>query len=178
MTIRTILIYPDKRLRIKADPVPVENIKTPEVQQIIDDLIETLHAAEKGGGLAATQVHIPYRIFVIDISPKRDQPRCYINPELISKEGKTNKPEGCLSVPGGVQERVQRAKRVQLKAYDREGKLCEYVEENNYEARCFQHEIDHLDGKLFIDHLTGRARRRADMRISRWHKLRHPAQRA
>ncbi len=171
MAIRTILIYPNEKLRIKAEPVPIKKISSPKIQSIIDDMFETLYATRNGSGLAATQVAIPLRIFIIDISPNSDNPLCFINPEIIAKEGQTNKIEGCLSVPGGVQECVKRARRVVLKAFDRYGKPLEVTEEKNFYARCFQHEIDHLDGKLFIDHLVGLARRRADRRISRWHKL-------
>ncbi len=171
MTIRDILIYPNDQLRIKAEPVPVEDIRSKKFQTIIDDMFETLYAAENGGGLAATQMNEPWRIFIIDISPKNDHPLCFINPEITLKEGQTNETEGCLSVPGGVYARVKRARKVNLKSYDREGNPIERLEENNYYARCFQHEIDHLNGKLFIDHLTGLSRRRADKLISRWHKL-------
>ena len=148
MTILNILHFPDPRLRNVAQPV--EQVDD-SVRQLVEDMFETMYAAP-GIGLAATQVNVARRIVVIDISEEKDQPLCLINPEILELDGLEEMEEGCLSVPG-VYERVQRAEQVKVAALDRTGKPFE-MQADGLLAVCIQHEIDHLDGKLFIDYLS------------------------
>lgn len=148
MAILDILHFPDPRLRNTARPVDrVDDA----VRQFIDDMLETMYAAP-GIGLAATQVNVAKRIVVIDISEARDQPLHLINPEIIERNGVEEMEEGCLSVPG-VYETVQRADRVRVRALNRDGEPFE-LEADGLLAVCIQHELDHLDGKLFVDYLS------------------------
>jgi peptide deformylase len=149
MAIRTILHYPDPRLREKAKPV--EAI-TPEIIKLIDDMAETMYAAP-GVGLAATQIGEPHRVFLVDIAGE-DEPsdlRVFVNPEIVQKDGDQTWEEGCLSFPG-VTEEVKRAATLKVRAMDKEGKPFE-VEADGLLAVAIQHEHDHLDGVLMIDHL-------------------------
>jgi peptide deformylase len=149
-----ILEYPDPRLRIRAEPVTkVDN----EVKQFVADLLETMYAAP-GIGLAATQVNVHRRILVCDVSPDGKEPYCLINPEIVSAEGKTNAEEGCLSVPE-FYDYVDRAAKIKVRALDRDGKQLEFEAEGLL-AVCIQHEIDHLEGKLFVDYLSELKRER------------------
>lgn len=148
MAIRAILQYPDVRLRRVA--TPVEHIDD-AVRQLIDDMIETMYQAP-GIGLAAVQVDVPKRIVVMDISSERNDLRVFVNPEIVARDGAYIMEEGCLSVPG-VYEPVQRAQRVRVRALDRAGHTFE-LEAEGLLAVCIQHEIDHLDGKVFVDHLS------------------------
>ena len=148
MTVRTILHYPDPRLRRKANPVPEV---TEATRRLVDDMAETMYQAP-GIGLAAIQVNEAWRIVVIDISETRDQLRVFINPEILSREGEQEREEGCLSVPG-IYEPVIRANRIRIRALDRDGKPIEFDAEGML-ATCIQHEIDHLDGKVFVDYLS------------------------
>ena len=148
MTVRTILHYPDPRLRRKANPVPEV---TEAIRRLVDDMAETMYQAP-GIGLAAIQVNETWRIVVIDISETRNQLRVFINPEILSQEGEQEREEGCLSVPG-IYEPVIRANRIRVRALDRDGKPFEFDAEGML-ATCIQHEIDHLDGKVFIDYLS------------------------
>jgi peptide deformylase len=143
-----ILHYPDERLRNKA--LPVEEV-TDEIRQLVDDMFETMYAAP-GIGLAATQVNVARQVVVMDLSENKDQPLCLINPMILSREGVEDNEEGCLSVPG-VYASVQRADKVEVRALDRDGKPFEFVAEGLL-AVCVQHELDHLDGKLFVDYLS------------------------
>jgi peptide deformylase len=118
----------------------------------VEDMYETMYDA-KGVGLAATQVNIHLRLFTMDISETRDQPVCVVNPEIIHKEGTQYEGEGCLSVGGGAYDKVERAAKVRLRGTDLDGKPLEFDAEGLM-AVCFQHELDHLDGVLFIDHLS------------------------
>lgn len=149
MAIRTILHYPDKRLR---EPGKAIGEITPEIRQLIDDMAETMYAAP-GVGLAATQIGEAYQLFLVDVAGD-DEPsdlRVFINPEFVEKTGKCTYEEGCLSFPG-VQETLERAERVKVKARDREGK--EFVlEAEGLLAIAIQHEYDHLQGVLMIDRL-------------------------
>jgi peptide deformylase len=149
MAIRTILHYPDKRLR---EPGKAIGEITPEIRQLIDDMAETMYAAP-GVGLAATQIGEAYQLFIVDVAGD-DEPsdlRVFINPEFVEKTGKCTYEEGCLSFPG-VQETLERAERVKVKARDREGK--EFVlEAEGLLAIAIQHEYDHLQGVLMIDRL-------------------------
>jgi peptide deformylase len=127
---------------------------TPEIQQLIDDMIQTMYAAP-GIGLAATQVGVPLRIFVADLSVGRNPGDLltFVNPEFVERDGVQNEDEGCLSVPG-FNANVVRPARVILKGLDRDG-TEQTVEGTGLLARCFQHEMDHLDGTLFVDRLRG-----------------------
>jgi peptide deformylase len=148
MALMNILHYPDPRLRTVARPVSAVDEK---VRQLLDDMLETMYEAP-GIGLAATQVNVDKRVVVIDVSEEKNQPLCLINPEITRLEGVEEMDEGCLSVPG-VFETVQRAERVSIRALDREGASFEMTADGLL-AVCIQHEIDHLDGKLFVDYLS------------------------
>ncbi|ROR34253.1 peptide deformylase [Inmirania thermothiophila] len=157
----TILHFPDSRLRNRAEPV--ERVDD-EVRRLVDDMFETMYDAP-GIGLAATQVNVPRRVVVIDVSEARDQPLCLINPEILAAEGEEVSEEGCLSVPG-VYERVRRAARVRVRALDREGAPFE-LDAEGLLAVCIQHELDHLEGRLFIDRLSELKRERIRKRLEK-----------
>ncbi|MET0047575.1 MAG: peptide deformylase [Sedimenticola sp.] len=161
MAILEILHFPDPRLRTKAKPV---NTVDDAVRKLVDDMFETMYKAP-GIGLAATQVDVHKRIVVIDLSEERDQPLCLINPEIIAKEGVEEMEEGCLSVPD-ISEKVSRADRVKVSALDRDGNPFE-LEADGLLAVCIQHELDHLDGKLFIDYLSGLKRQRIRKKLEK-----------
>ena len=148
MTILNILQFPDPKLRIKAQPI---NNFDEKLQSKIDDMFETMYDA-KGIGLAGTQVDFHKRLLVTDVSVEKDQPHVLINPEILSTNGIVDSNEGCLSVPG-YQDDVQRAKNIIVKYLDRGGTSQE-SEMSGLLAICVQHEIDHLNGKLFIDYLS------------------------
>ena len=150
MAIRTILHYPDKRLRDPGKPVTDFG---PDFQKLVDDMAETMYAAP-GVGLAATQIGESKRLFIIDVATGDDEPsdlRVFVNPEILERNGEVRWEEGCLSFPG-VHEEIDRAERVKVRAQDREGKLFE-LEADGLLAIAIQHENDHLDGKLMVDHL-------------------------
>jgi peptide deformylase len=144
----TILEYPDPRLRTKAATVTDFGA---ELQQQIDDMFETMYAAP-GIGLAATQVDIHKRLIVIDTSENHDQPLVLVNPEVIEKRGIEEMEEGCLSFPG-VYAKVQRANEIKIRAQDRHGQSFE-IDSGELLAVCIQHEMDHIEGKLFVDYLS------------------------
>ena len=148
MTILNILRFPDPKLRIKAQPVDYFDEK---LQIKIDDMFETMYDA-KGIGLAGTQVDFHKSLLVTDVSHDKDQPHVLINPEIISTNGIVDSNEGCLSVPG-FQDDVQRAENIIVKYLDREG-VSKECEMSGLLSICVQHEIDHLNGKLFIDYLS------------------------
>ncbi|MFO0692330.1 MAG: peptide deformylase [Polyangiales bacterium] len=151
MAIRPILHYPDKRLRTPGEPVKDFG---PEFQKLIDDMAETMYAAP-GVGLAATQIGVALRVFIVDTATGDDEPsdlRVFANPEFVSKQGETVFTEGCLSFPG-AREDIERAEVVTVKAQDRHGNWFE-VTTDGLLAIALQHETDHLDGKLMIDHLS------------------------
>ena len=154
MSLLNILEFPDARLRTKAKPV--ESVDD-ELRTLIDDMLETMYAAP-GIGLAATQVDVHKRLLVLDISDSKDEPYCFINPEIVERNGVTLGEEGCLSVPG-VTESVERAEDICVKALDRDGEIIEMRAEGLM-AVCIQHEIDHLEGKLFVDYLSPLKRQR------------------
>jgi peptide deformylase len=156
-----ILTFPDSRLRNKALPVPRVDA---EVQRLVDDMLETMYAAP-GIGLAAIQVNVPRRVVVIDVSETHDEPLCLINPVIVSRDGEEEMDEGCLSVPGFF-ETVKRAERVRIEALDREGKRFT-LETDGLLAVCIQHEIDHLDGKLFVDHISMLKRQRIRRKLEK-----------
>ncbi len=165
MSVLTILEFPDERLRKKAVAVQAVDGK---VKKLVDDMLETMYQA-KGVGLAATQVNIHQRIVVIDVSEEKDKPLCLINPEIIMKEGTEESEEGCLSVPGFF-ETVKRAERIKVKALDKEGKPFEF-EADDLLAVCVQHELDHLEGKLFVDYISSLKRQRIKKKLEKIHKL-------
>ena len=148
MAIRDILHYPDPRLRNRAQAV--ERVDD-AVRRLVDDMLETMYAAP-GIGLAAIQVNVPKRVITIDISEHGDQPLCLINPEILELAGSIETEEGCLSVPG-IYESVERADAIRARGLDRDGQAVEFEAEGLL-AVCVQHEIDHLDGKLFVDYLS------------------------
>lgn len=166
MALLTILEYPDPRLRTKA--VPVTQVDD-AMRQLIDDMIETMYKAN-GIGLAATQVNVHQRLLVIDISEERNQPQAFINPEIIARDGEEVMEEGCLSVPG-FYENVQRAQHVRVRALDRNGETFE-LEADGLLAVCIQHEMDHLEGKLFVDYLSDLKRTRIRKKLEKEHKER------
>ncbi len=148
MAIREILNYPDPRLRTVAKPVEVfdDSIRT-----LVADMAETMYSAP-GIGLAATQIDVHQRVIVIDITPDKSDLKVFINPQLTDLQGDTVTEEGCLSVPG-VYDNVNRAERIHIKAMDQNGKTFE-MEAEDLLAVCIQHEIDHLEGKVFVDYLS------------------------
>ncbi|MCB1861694.1 MAG: peptide deformylase [Gammaproteobacteria bacterium] len=159
MAILNILHFPDPRLRNRAKTVETVD---DSVRKLVDDMFETMYAAP-GIGLAATQVDDARQVIVIDISDEHDQPLCLINPEILESAGEESMDEGCLSVPG-VYETVIRADRVKVRALNRAGEPFELVADGLL-AVCIQHEMDHLDGKLFIDYLSNLKRQRIRKRL-------------
>ena len=156
-----ILHFPDPRLRTKAEAVTeIDN----RLRALVDDMLETMYAAP-GIGLAATQVNVHKRIVVIDLSKEQDQPLVLINPEIVEKQGVEEMEEGCLSVPG-VYERVERADRITVRALGRDGQAFE-LEADGLLAVCIQHEIDHLNGKLFVDYLSQLKRQRIRKKLEK-----------
>ncbi len=166
MTRLTILEYPDPRLRTRAVPVDKADAG---LRDLIDDMLETMYAA-KGIGLAATQVNVHRRLLVTDVSEGHNEPRVFINPEILSRDGTETSQEGCLSVPGYYDD-VERAARVRVRAQDRDGKSFE-ADLDGLLAICVQHEIDHLDGRLFVDYLSEMKRQRVRKKIEKERKLR------
>ena len=154
MSLLKILKFPDPRLRTRA--VPVEAVDD-QIRRLVDDMLETMYAAP-GIGLAATQVDVHKRVLVLDVSESKDEPQCFINPELLEQEGRAVSEEGCLSVPE-VTEEVERAERIRVRALDVDGKQFEQEAEGLL-AVCIQHEMDHLEGKLFVDYLSELKRQR------------------
>ncbi len=148
MSLLEILKHPDPRLRKKS--VTVESV-TDAVRQLVDDMFETMYAAP-GIGLASTQVNDSRSVVVIDISEDRGQPLCLINPKITDSSGEAAHEEGCLSVPG-IYENVTRAEEVTVEALNRDGDHFE-LKTDGVLAVCIQHELEHLDGKLFVDHLS------------------------
>jgi peptide deformylase len=147
--VRTILHYPDKRLRERGKKIEAV---TPELRKLIDDMAETMYAAP-GVGLAATQIGVALQLFVIDIADAEEPSdlRVFINPEILETTGEITWQEGCLSFPG-VQEDIDRAAHVRVRAQDRDGKWFE-LEAEGLLAVAIQHEYDHLQGQLMIDHM-------------------------
>ncbi|NUE96590.1 peptide deformylase [Gilliamella sp. ESL0232] len=161
MAILPVLRFPDERLRKVAKPVTKF---TPELQTIIDNMIETMYD-ENGIGLAATQVDVHEQIIVIDVSEDKSQVYVIINPEVISQEGETGIEEGCLSVPN-CRGFVPRAEKIKIKALDRHGNPYE-IDADELLAICIQHEMDHLKGKLFVDYLSPLKRQRIEQKMKK-----------
>jgi peptide deformylase len=157
----TILHFPDRRLRNKAQPVQTV---TDDIRRLIDDMAETMYTAP-GIGLAAIQVDVPLRVLVIDLSETRDQLQVFINPEIIECDGEQTIEEGCLSVPG-IYEPVTRPDHVKVRALDRDGKPFD-LEARDLLATCIQHEIDHLNGIVFVDHLSRLKRARIKKKLDK-----------
>ncbi|NKI35853.1 peptide deformylase [Wenzhouxiangella sp. XN79A] len=157
----TILQFPDPRLRTVARPLDAVD---DEIRQLADDMLETMYAA-RGIGLAATQVDHHVRMLVMDVSDSRDEPQVLINPEIVDRSGSQICEEGCLSVPGEYAE-VERAEAIRVRALDRDGQPYE-LEADGLMAVCIQHEIDHLDGKVFIDYLKPMKRRMIERRMKK-----------
>ncbi len=161
MAILTVLHYPDPRLRKVAEPVDrVDD----NIRQLVDDMFETMYQAP-GIGLAATQVDQHKRIITIDISEDKSQPLCLINPEIIASQGVEKMEEGCLSVPG-IYEPVERAEKITVKALNREGQSYE-IHADSLLSVCIQHEMDHLQGKLFVDYLSELKRKRIRKKLEK-----------
>ena len=161
----TILHYPDSRLRKPG--VAVETVDD-GVRAFVADMLETMYAAP-GIGLAATQVNVQKRIVVMDLSEEKNRPQVFINPTLLEREGESESEEGCLSVPG-FYETVQRAARVRVSALDLDGEPFE-LDASGLLAVCVQHEIDHLDGKLFVDYLSALKRDRIRKKLEKQTRL-------
>ena len=159
-----ILEFPDPRLRTVAKPVEVVD---DDIRRLIEDMIETMYL-ERGIGLAATQVNVHKRLLALDVSEGQDSPQAYINPEIISEEGSQTCEEGCLSVPG-VYAEVKRAEKIRIKALDRNGDPFE-MDADELLAVCLQGEIDHLNGKLFVDYLSPLRRQRVKKKLEKQRK--------
>ena len=156
-----ILEFPDPRLRTKASPVAVVD---DELRVLISDMFETMYEAP-GIGLAATQVDVHKRLLIVDVSGGKDEPYVLINPEILEKDGVIATDEGCLSVPGYYEE-VERAEHIKVRFLDREGVAVE-LEAEGLLAVCIQHEVDHLDGKLFVDYLSEAKRTRIRKKLEK-----------
>ncbi len=158
----TILEFPDPRLRTRAAPVAVVD---DGIRRLIDDMLETMYAAP-GVGLAATQVDVHKRVLVVDVSKDQTHPLAFVNPEIIEREGTTEAEEGCLSVPGIFDKLTTRSARVVVRALGRDGKPFE-LEADGLLAICIQHEMDHLEGKLFVDYLSELKRTRIRKKLEK-----------
>lgn len=164
MTVLTIIEFPDERLRKKAKLV---GQMTASKRQFIDDMFETMYAC-KGVGLAATQVDIHERVIVIDVSEDKDQPLCLVNPEIIVCQGKEKSEEGCLSIPGFFED-VERAESVTINALNQHGESFKMIADGLLSI-CIQHEMDHLEGRLFVDYLSPLKRQRIKKKLDKIHK--------
>ena len=164
-----ILEFPDPRLRTKATPVEAVD---DDLRTLIADMFETMYAAP-GIGLAATQVDVHRRLLVADISPDQSEPHALINPKILEKDGVIVSDEGCLSVPGYYEE-VERAEHIRVRYLDRNGD-AQAMEAEGLLAVCIQHEIDHLDGKLFVDYLSEAKRQRIRKKLMKERRLQSSA---
>ena len=161
MAILDILVYPDSRLRTRAEPV---DRLDPSIVKLIDDMAETMYAAP-GIGLAATQVNVHKRVVVIDISETKDQLQAFVNPVLVGSGDQIETDEGCLSVPGAIVP-VWRFSEVHVSALNQSGQPFE-IHASGLLSICIQHEVDHLDGKVFVDYLSQLKRDRIRKRLVR-----------
>lgn len=166
MAIYPIIQVPDVRLRAPTAPITVFD---KALQQLIDDMFETMYAA-KGIGLAAPQIAISKKLAVIDVSNDKSKTWCLINPVIVERKGEALMEEGCLSVPG-IYDKAPRALSVKLQALDRHGKPYE-IEAEDLLAHCIQHEVDHLNGTLFLDHLSPLKRQLARKKLDKIKKRR------
>jgi len=165
MAVLQVLHFPDERLRTVAKAV---DSLSPEICQLVDDMLETMYA-ENGIGLAATQVNVHKRVVVIDLSEDRNQPMVFINPQIIARDGDTSYEEGCLSVPQNYA-KIDRAEFITIKAQDKSGQWFE-LNADGLLAICLQHELDHLEGKLFIDYLSPLKRDRIRKKLEKEAKM-------
>ena len=165
MNILPILEYPDKRLRTIASPVDAANLP---LGNLIDDMFHTMYEAP-GIGLAATQVDVHKQLIILDISEDKSQPMVFINPQIIAKDGSQVYQEGCLSLPG-IYADVKRFNQITVQALDRNGKPF-VLEADGLLAVCIQHEMDHLAGKVFVDHLSPLKRALAEKKLAKQRKL-------
>ena len=165
MALYPIFPFPAPRLRKKA--IPVDEVNE-QVRQTVEDMLETMYEAP-GIGLAATQVNIQQQIIVMDVSDDKSVPLCLINPKIIAKDGEEEMQEGCLSVPG-IFENVQRAENITVRALDQQGHEFT-LEADGLLAVCIQHEMDHLDGKLFVDYLSPLKKQRIKKKMLKLKKL-------
>lgn len=165
MALLNILKYPDERLHTVAKPVGEidERIRT-----LVTDMTETMYEA-RGIGLAATQVNVHERVVVMDLSEERNELRVFINPTITVKEGETTYEEGCLSVPG-IYDTVTRAERITVEALDIDGKPFK-LEADGLLAICVQHELDHLNGKVFVEHLSSLKQNRIKTKLKKRSRL-------
>jgi len=166
MALLNILHFPDPKLRTIAKPVTEFDAK---LKQLVSDMFETMYEAP-GIGLAATQVDRHIRLLVMDVSDDRNNPQCLINPEIIESDGEEEMDEGCLSVPG-FYETVRRAEHIKVRAQDENGDIREF-EAEGLEAVCIQHEMDHLEGKLFVDYISSLKRNRIRTKLVKQKKQR------
>ncbi|HEY7840284.1 MAG TPA: peptide deformylase [Gammaproteobacteria bacterium] len=164
-----VLHFPDPRLRKQA--LPVKSVDD-SIRKLAADMLQTMYE-ENGVGLAATQVNVQQRVVVIDVSADRNQPLVLINPEIVEQEGREESQEGCLSVPGYF-DTVERATKVRYRYLSLEGSPIE-ADADGLMAICLQHEIDHLNGKLFIDYLSNLKRERIRKKIEKQERLQAPA---
>ncbi|MDY4284921.1 peptide deformylase [Xanthomonas sp. LF06-19] len=151
MALLPILEFPDPRLRTKAVPVDAAEVTSAAFQRLLDDMFETMYDAP-GIGLAASQVDVHRRFMVIDVSEEKNAPQVFINPQIVQRDGEQVYQEGCLSVPG-IYADVTRADAITVRYLDRQGQPQE-LSTDGLLAVCVQHEMDHLDGKLFVDYLS------------------------
>jgi peptide deformylase len=165
LSILTILEFPDDRLRKKAADVKMVDDK---IKKLVDDMLETMYHAQ-GVGLAATQVNVHQRVVVIDVSEEKNSPLCLINPKILAKDGVKESEEGCLSVPNFF-EKVNRAEHIKVTALDRAGQAFEF-EATELLCVCVQHELDHLEGKLFVDYISPLKRQRIKTKLEKIHKM-------
>jgi peptide deformylase len=165
MALLPILEYPDPRLKKVATPVAAF---TPDIRKLVRDMADTMYAAP-GVGLAATQLDVHKRVIVIDISEHKDELRVFINPELLAAEGEAECEEGCLSVPG-YYDKVTRAARIRVRAQDEHGDSFELAADGLL-AVCIQHEMDHLQGKVFVEYLSPLKRARLAARLRKKQRL-------
>ncbi len=161
MSILNILQFPDPRLRTRAKPVTEFDDK---LKALVSDMFETMYHAQ-GIGLAASQIDLHIRLLIMDISEEKNDPKILVNPEIIQSDGEEEMDEGCLSIPG-YYEAVCRAQKVLVKAQDEKGDFFEFDAEG-LEAVCIQHEIDHLDGKLFVDYISSLKRERIRKKLEK-----------
>jgi peptide deformylase len=160
-----ILEFPDDRLRTIAKPVERFDDR---LRELVADMLESMYDAQ-GIGLAATQVNVHQRLLVLDVSESQDTPRVYVNPEIVASEGSETCEEGCLSVPG-IYAEVSRAEKIRVAAFDQHGQRFE-EDLDGLHAVCLQHEIDHLNGRLFVDYLSSLKRRMVTKKLEKQRKI-------
>ena len=166
MALLNILHFPDPKLRTIAKPVTEFDAN---LKQLVSDMFETMYEAP-GIGLAATQVDRHIRLLVMDVSDERNSPRCLINPQILESDGEEEMDEGCLSVPG-FYETVRRAEHIRVRTQDENGDFHEF-EAEGLEGVCIQHEMDHLEGKLFVDYISSLKRNRIRTKLVKQKKQR------